>query len=258
MIDMPTGRYAIVRGVPSTYDKCIKSPEIESTVNVELAKQQHLQYCETLRQVGLTLIPIDADDRYPDCCFVEDPAFVIGDKAIISNMGAKSRIGEEKEVENTLSKFKKVYKIDPPGTIEGGDVLRINEKIYIGLSKRTNRFAIHQVNNVVSEYGYQVIPVKIEYMLHLKSACTYLGNNSIVMSPGHFDEDIFSEYNKIVIPKIEAHGANCLCVNGKVLVQKGCPQTVELIENEGFETVQIDLSEFRKGGGSLSCLSIIF
>lgn len=258
MTEMPTGKYAIIRGVPNTYDKCIKSPEIETTINVELAKQQHSQYCETLRQVGLTLIPIDADDRFPDCCFVEDPAFVIEDKAIISIMGAKSRVGEEIEVEKTLSRFKKVYKIDPPGTIEGGDVLRINEKIYIGLSKRTNRSAIQQVNNIVSEYGYQVIPVKIEHTLHLKSAFTYLGNDSIVISPGHLDNKLFSEYNKIIIPKIEAHGANCLSINGRVLIQEGYPSTKKLIQDKGFETVTIEVSEFRKGGGSLSCLSIIF
>jgi dimethylargininase len=189
---------------------------------------------------------------------VEDPAFVIGDRAIISNMGAKSRIGEEREVEKTLSKFKKVYKIDPPGTIEGGDVLRINEKIYIGLSRRTNRFAIQQVDNVVSEYGYQVIPVTIEHVLHLKSAYTYLGNDSIVMSPGHLDNKVFSQYNKIIIPKTEAHGANCLSINGKVLIQEGYPSAKKLIEDEGFETVEIEVSELRKAGGGLTCLSIVF
>jgi len=255
---MSIGKYAIIRSVPNTYDKCIRHSHFENTINVELAKRQHLRYCEVLQQMGLTLIPIDPDHRFPDCCFVEDPAFVIGEMAIISKMGATSRIGEEIEVEKTLSKFKKVYKIDPPGTIEGGDVLRINEKTYIGLSTRTNRFAIQQVNNVVSEYGYQVIPVEIEDTLHLKSACTYLGNDSMVMSPGHFDNKVFSQYNKIIIPKREAHGANCLSMNGKVLIQEGYPSTKKLIEDEGFETVEIEVSEFRKAGGSLTCLSIIF
>jgi dimethylargininase len=258
MTEMPIGKYAIVRGVPNTYDQCIKPPATEGAIHVELARQQHVQYCETLRQVGLTLIPIDPDEGFPDCCFVEDTAFVIGEMAIISNMGAKSRIGEEIEVEKTLSMFKEVYKIDPPGTIEGGDVLRIKEKIYIGLSPRTNRFAIQPVNNVVSEYGYHVIPVEIEHTLHLKSACTYLGNDVIVMSPGRFDEEIFAEYKKIVIPKTEAHGANCLSMNGKVLIQEGYPSTRKLIEDEGFETVEIEVSEFRKAGGRLTCLSIIF
>jgi dimethylargininase len=258
MINMPTGKYGIVRGVPHTYDRCIKSPKVENEIKVELAREQHKRYCEILEQLGLTLIFIDPDDRFPDCCFVEDPAIVIGDTAIISRMGAKSRIGEEIEVRNTLSQYKTVKEIKPPGTLDGGDVLRINEKIYVGLSERTNQFAIQQVPTYLSDYGYRVIPVKIEHILHLKSACTYIGNNYIVMFPGHFDEGIFSAYDRIIIQKKEAYSANCLSVNGKVLVQKGYPNTKKLIEDTGFETVDIEMSEFRKGGGSLTCLSIIF
>lgn len=258
MIKMPIGKYAIIRGVPYTYDKCIKSHKVENKINVELAKEQHRRYCEILEQLGLILIVIEPDDRFPDCCFVEDPAIVIGDIAIISRMAAKSRTGEEIEVRNTLSRYKKVYEINPPGTIDGGDILRINEKIYVGVSQRTNQFAVQQVRTFLSDYDYQVIPVRIKHILHLKSACTYIGNNYIVMFPGHFDDRIFSEYDKIIVRKSEAYSANCLSVNGKVLVQKGYPNTKKLIENEGFETVEIEMSEFRKGGGSLTCLSIIF
>lgn len=258
MITMPMGKYAIIRGVPNTYEKCITSRTFENKIHAELAREQHMQYCEILEQLGLTLIIIQPDDRFPDCCFVEDPAIVIGEIAILSRMGAKSRIGEEIQVGNTLSKYKEVHQIKPPGTIDGGDVLRIDEKVYIGLSERTNHFAIQQVHTIISDYGYRVIPVKIRNILHLKSACTYIGNNYIVMFPGHFDDRIFSEYDKIIIGEREAHSANCLSVNGKVLVQKGYPHTKSLIENEGFETVEIEISEFRKGGGSLTCLSIIF
>lgn len=255
---MPIGKYAIIRGVPHTYDKCIKSHKVEHKIDVELAKEQHIRYQEILGQLGLTLIRIEPDDRFPDCCFVEDPGIVIGEIAILSRMGAKSRIGEGIEVKNTLSKYKKVYEIKPPGTIDGGDVLRINEKIYIGLSERTNQCAIQQVHTFISDCGYQVIPVEIKHILHLKSACTYVGNNAVVMFPGHFDDRILSEYRKIMVNQREAHSANCLSVNGKVLVQKGYPNAKKLIENEGFETIEIEMSEFRKGGGSLTCLSIIF
>jgi dimethylargininase len=258
MIEMPIGKYAIVRGVPYTYDKCIKTHKTESTINVKLAKEQHTRYCEILEQLGLTPIIIEPDDRFPDCCFVEDPAIVIGDTAIISRMAVKSRIGEEIEVRNTLSKYKKVYEIKPPGTIDGGDVLRVNEKIYVGLSQRTNQCAVQQVRTFLSGYGYQIIPIKIKHILHLKSACAYIGNNYIVMFPGHFDDSIFSEYDKIIIQEREACSANCVSVNGKVLVQKGYPHTKKSIEHEGFDTVEIEMSEFRKGGGSLTCLSIIF
>jgi dimethylargininase len=255
---MPIGEYAVGRGVPNTYDNCIKPSKFQNKIDVELAKEQHIQYCEILEQLGLSLIPIDSDARFPDCCFVEDTAIVVGDSAIISNMASVSRIGEEEKVKNTLSKYKNIHEINPPGTIDGGDALRIDEKIYIGLSERTNQCALQQVSTFTSGGGYQVIPVEIKHVLHLKSACTYIGNDCVVISPGHFDEKIFSEYHKIIVPKGEAQGANCLSVNGKVLIQRGYPITKKLIENEGFETIEIDVSEFRKGGGSLTCLSIIF
>lgn len=258
MIKMPTGKYAIVRGVPNSYDRCIRPCDFENTINIELAKAQHAQYCDILEQLGLTLIRIDPDDRFPDCCFVEDTAIVIGDKAVIAIMAPKSRRGEEIEVKSTLSKYKDIYEINPPGIIDGGDALRINEKIYIGLSGRTNQFAIQQMGTFISDWGYQIVPVKIKHILHLKSACTYIGNDYVVISHGYFDEKIFSEYHKIIAPEKEAYSANCLSVNGKVLIQKGYPNTKKLIEREGFETMEIEISEFRKGGGSLTCLSIIF
>jgi len=258
MTKMPTGKYAIVRRVPNSYDRCIRPCEFENTINVEVAKAQHAQYCDVLEQLGLTLIRIDPDDRFPDCCFVEDTAIVIGDNAVISNMASKSRTGEEVEVKSTLSKYKDIYEINPPGTIDGGDVLRINERIYIGLSERTNQFAIQQINTSISDCGYQIIPIEIRHILHLKSACTHIGNDYVILSSGHFDEKIFSEYHKIIVSEKEAYSANCLSVNGKVLIQKGYPNTRKLIENEGFETIEIEVSEFRKGAGSLTCLSIIF
>jgi dimethylargininase len=255
---MPEGKYALVRGVPNTYDRCIKPREFENTINVDLAKVQHARYCDILEQLGITLIRIDPDERFPDCCFVEDTAIVVGDNAVISNMALKSRTGEEREVKRILSRYKNIYEINPPGIIDGGDALRINDTIYIGLSERTNHFAIQQISTFMSDGGYQIIPVEIRRILHLKSACTYIGNDYVVTSNGHFDEKIFSEYHKIIVPEKEAYGANCLSVNGKVLIQKGYPNARKLIENDGFETIEIEISEFRKGGGSLTCLSIIF
>ncbi len=258
MIKMPEGKYALVRGVPNTYDRCIRPHECKNTINVDLAKVQHARYCDILEQLGLTLIRIDPDEGFPDCCFVEDTAIIVGDNAVISNMGSKSRTGEEIEVKSTLSQYKNIYEINPPGVIDGGDALRINDKIYIGLSERTNHFAIQQLSTFISDGGYQIIPVETRHILHLKSACTYIGNDYVVTSNGHFDEKIFSEYHRIIVPEKEAYSANCLSVNGKVLIQKGYPNTKRLIENEGFETVEIEVSEFRKGGGSLTCLSVIF
>ncbi len=183
---------------------------------------------------------------------------VFGGKAVISYMGIGSRIHEPLEIRKVLADYKKICFIKAPAAMEGGDVLKIGKKVYIGLSRRTNQYGIQQVRSFISEDGYRIIPVKTENILHLKSACTYIGNDVILLYPGHFDRGAFSRYTKIIVPKGEAYGANCLSINGKVLVPKGFPHTKKLIENEGFETIVVEMSEFRKGDGSLTCLSVIF
>ena len=248
----------IIRGVPNTYNQCIRTRGYEEKIDVGLAKEQHQKYCEALEGLGLELIRLEADDRFPDCCFVEDAAIVIGNLAIISYMGAESRRGEEDAVRKVLSKHKEVYDIEPPGTIEGGDVLKIVSELFIGLSTRTNLQASEQVGKRVSHLEYRAIPVKTEDLVHLKSDCTYIGENYLLMFPGRFDEAVFNEYNRIIVPEEEAYAANCLSVNGKVLVSAGYPRTRELIEDAGFETISIEMSELRKGEGALTCLSIIF
>jgi dimethylargininase len=208
-----------------------------------------------LEQLGLDLIRLEPDDRFPDCCFVEDTATVVGDSAIISRMAAGSRVGEEVEVRKVLARDRQIHEIEPPGMIDGGDVIIIDDKIYIGLGARTNRSAIEQVNQILSGKGYEVVPVDLENILHLKSACSYIGSGWIVLLPGHFDTSIFGAYEPVLVPEGEAYSANCLAINGKVLVSRGYGETKRLIEEAGFETVDLEMSEFRKGQGSLTCLS---
>jgi len=251
-------QYALVRGVPGTYDRCIKPGGQYERIDVALAREQHGQYRLALQDLGLTVVRIDTDERFPDCCFIEDTAIVAGETAIISRMGSPSRAMETVYVKKTISNYKKTREILHPGIIDGGDVLRIGNKIYIGLSERTNQHAVGQVKALVQDGGYEVMPIEIRDTLHLKTACTYLGQGCVVLASGCFDQTIFSEYKKIVVPGEEAYCANCLAVNGKVLIPGGYPRTRELIEKEGFETIEVDISEFKKGNGGLTCLSIIF
>lgn len=252
-MDLP--KYAIVRGVPDTYDQCIRSVTVP--IDVELAKEQHQKYCETLQKLGLQLIYIEADDSYPDCGFVEDTAIVVGDVAVISRMGAPSRRGEEVEVRKILDKCKEIHDIKPSGTIEGGDVLKIDDKLFIGLSKRTTISAVEQVREIAAPLGFQTIAVETKDLVHLKSDCTYLGRGHLLMTPGRFDEAPFNGFRKIIVPEEEAYAANCLAVGGKAIVSDGYPRTMRLIEEAGFETVSLDMSEFRKGEGALTCLSVV-
>lgn len=249
-------RFAIVRPVPASYNHCLRTNTEE--INVSLAKRQHKEYCNTLQKQGLELLWVEMDNSLPDSCFVEDTAVILGEKAIICNMKAKSRAGEIIEVAKMLEKMKETYRIRPPATIDGGDVLRIEGKVLIGLSARTNFHAANQLGKLLENSCFEVVPVKIRNVLHLKSACTYLGENCVILSKSHFDTGILRGYNKIIVPHGEEYAADCLAVNGTVLLAKGYPKTKILIEKEGFPVEELNISEFRKGEGALTCLSIIY
>ncbi len=221
-----------------------------------LAQRQHESYCDALRELGLELVWVSSDDRFPDSCFVEDPAVVVGDMAIISRMGAESRIGEEVAVRRVLRAFKKIREIEAPGRLDGGDVLIIDRRVYVGLSGRTNRRATSQVRSIVSDLGYGVTPVEVKKGLHLKSSCNSIGEGHVVMVAGYIDESAFAEYERILVPQSEAYAANCLSVNEKVLVPEGYPTTRGMMEDAGLETLPLEMSEFEKCGGGLTCLSL--
>jgi len=248
-------RSALVRPVPDSYVHCVRTGTEE--IDVELAKAQHRYYCRALQSLGLRLLWVERDDSLPDSCFVEDAAFIVNETAVICNMSVESRAPEVVGVAEVLKKLKRTTCITKPGTIDGGDVLRIEDKVFVGLTARTNQEAIDQIWRVFKNGNLKVIPVKVRNVLHLKSACTYLGNNYVILSKGNFDTGILSGLNRIVVPKGEEYAADCLAVNGTILMARGHPRTKKLVENEGFPVVELDMSEFRKGDGALTCLSII-
>ncbi|MGC9346158.1 MAG: arginine deiminase family protein, partial [Candidatus Bathyarchaeales archaeon] len=185
-------------------------------------------------------------------------AVIFRAKAIICNMKIKSRVKEVIEVAKVLEKLKETYYIKPPATIDGGDVLKIEDKVFVGLSDRTNLHAIHQLRKILEPSNLEIVPVKVHNVVHLKSACTYLRDNCVILSKGHFDTDILRDYKKIVVPRGEEYAADCLAINRTVLMARGHPKTKKLIEKEGFSVRELEMSEFRKGEGALTCLSIIW
>ena len=249
-------RFAVVRPVPDTFDRCVRT-NVER-IDVELARVQHREYCEALQRLGLNLIWVEGDNTLPDSCFVEDTAVIFGQKAVICNMSLESRAREAVGVANVLEKLKQTRYIRKPGLIDGGDVLKVEDKVFVGLSARTNSEALEQVERILKDTSFNVVPVKVRNVLHLKSACTYLGNDYVILSEGNFDTDVLAGLRKIVVPKGEEYAADCLTINGTVLMAKGYPKTKRFIENEGFTVEELKVSEFRKGDGALTCLSIIW
>jgi dimethylargininase len=253
----PSGSYAVVRGVPETFDRAIKPRAQREAIDVRLARQQHERYCQVLEGLGLGLIRLEADDRYPDCCYVEDTAIVVGEMAIMAEIAAPSRRGEGKAVEAVLRKHKEISHLEPPATLDGGDVLRIGRRLIVGLSERTNSVAVRQLQEVLAGGDWEIVAVEVSGVLHLKSACSYLGEDQILLLPGHFDEGVLTTCRKILVPANEAHAANCLALNGRVLIPAGAPGTRSLIEQAGFATQELDISESMKAAGGLTCSSIV-
>jgi dimethylargininase len=253
-----TGTIAVVRDVPDSFRQSVSQNNTSQGIDTGLAKLQHEQYCKTLSSLGIKLIRLEADNTLPDCCFTEDTAIIFDDLAIITNPGTESRVAETLEMEKTLSKFKTVSHIALPGKIDGGDVLKIESKVFIGISDRTNAEGIRQVSALIEPHGYRVVPVEIRNTLHLKSVCTSPGNGFIILAEGYLDDSVFSGYEKIIVPADEEYCANCLAVNGKVIITAGFPKTRTLLENKGFAVSELEMSEFRKADGALTCLSVIF
>ena len=225
----------------------------------EKAVEQHVQYVETLQDCGVEVITLEADERFPDSTFVEDTALLTKTCAIIMKPGAPSRQGEETEIREVLKTFyTNIESIEPPGTAEGGDIMMVGDHFYIGLSERTNQEGMQQLLRILDTYGYTGTAVPLTEVLHLKTGLAYLENNTLVVAGEFIDTPIFDKYQKLVIHENESYAANCIWVNGYVIVPAGYDQAKTAIEEAGYETKEVDVSEFRKLDGGLSCLSLRF
>ena len=244
---------AICEGITS-------APELGKPI-YEKALQQHDTYIEALKQCGVEVTVLEADERYPDSCFVEDPALITRKCAIITNPGAASRNGEKNEIIGAVKKFfpeDKIKYIKDPGTLEGGDVMMVGDTFYVGLSARTNAEGIRQLTEILNKYGLECIQVPLEKVLHLKTGVNYIENNNMLVSGEFIEKPEFEKYNKIVIPEDEAYAANCIWVNDTVIVPEGYPAVLKAVQDAGYKTLLVDTSEFRKIDGGLSCLSLRF
>ena len=244
---------AMVEGITS-------APELGKP-DYELALKQHDAYIEALKQCDVDVTVLEADERYPDSCFVEDPALITRKCAIITNPGAASRNGEKDEIVGAVKKFfsdDQIEYIKAPGTLEGGDVMMVGDHFYVGRSARTNEEGIRQLTEILAKYDMTCSEVKLEKVLHLKTGVNYLENNNMLVSGEFIEKPDFEKYDKVVIPEEEAYAANCIWVNDKVIVPEGYPAVLEAVKGMGYETLLVDTSEYRKLDGGLSCLSLRF
>ena len=227
----------------------------------ELALAQHDAYIAALQQCGVQVTVLPADERYPDSCFVEDPAVITRKCAIITNPGAPSRNGEKDEIVDVIRKFfpeEAIEYIVAPGTLEGGDVMMVGDHFYVGRSERTNAEGIRQFIEILEKYGLSGSEVKLEEVLHLKTGVNYLENNNMLVAGEFVTKPEFASYKRIEIPEEEAYAANCIWVNGTVIVPAGFPAVEAAVRGAGYPVLIVDTSEYRKLDGGLSCLSLRF
>jgi dimethylargininase len=219
---------------------------------------QHNEYIKTLKNIGLEVIELPPLKGYPDAYFVEDTVVVTSEVAIITRPGAKERRGESESVKEVIKKFRPIYQIKSPGTLDGGDVLQIGKHFYIGLSGRTNSDGAKQLHEILHGFAYQITIIPITDGLHLKSFVNYCGNDTIVIADGFKDHGVFNDYHKIIIPEKDAYAANVLYMNGYILTPAGFPHIRKKLESIGLNIIELDMSEAAKMDGGLTCLSLRF
>jgi dimethylargininase len=228
----------------------------------KLTLEQHAAYCEALRSCGLELSVLEADERYPDGIFVEDTAVVAARAAVATRPGAPSRAGEVGAVASALRQVRPdLETIAAPGTLDGGDVCQAEEHFLIGVSQRTNLAGAQQLAAILARHGYTSSLIDIrahKTLLHLKSGIAYLGEHRFTVSADMIGLGIPPGYETIVVDKSEAYAANCVRVNGSVLLAAGYPRLAERLESLGYDVCPLGVSEFQKMDGGLSCLSIRF
>ena len=249
---------AVTRPVSSSLPRCEISFIEREPIDVALARRQHAAYEAALERAGAHIVRLPAADDHPDATFVEDTALVLDELAVIPIMGAASRRGETVEVERCLAGYRPLVRLTPPATLDGGDVMRVERTIVVGLTTRTNQAAVDQLRTLTRPHGYQVVPVVPTSCLHLKSACTYLGQGVVLANPEWIDRSCLAAAEVLPVASEEPFGANARAVGGRLLYATGFPKTLERLERRGFEVITVETSELRKAESAMTCMSLVF
>jgi dimethylargininase len=259
---------ALTRAVSPTIADCQLTFLDRQPIRWELAVRQHAAYEQTLAELGARVLRLPDAPDLPDAVFVEDTAIVLDEIAVICPMGAESRRAETRDTAEALAPYRRVTWLDAPTwatpvhdappTLEGGDVVRAGRTLYVGLSSRSNEVGIAQLRHELSPFGYSVRAVPMNGCLHLKSACAFLGRNTILLNPAWVDLRVFQHFEILHVPEAEPMSADVLPIGDTLVVTADCPQLRALLERRGFTTRALDLSELQKAEAGTTCMSILF
>ena len=249
---------AITRRVSSSLANCELSFIERKPIDLEKARAQHHAYEAALEKLGAKVISLPEQPDLPDSMFVEDPAMVLDEIAIICTPGTEARRKEASSLAAELEHFRKLTYIKLPGTVEGGDVLRVGRKMYPGLTARTSPEGIRQLASIVGQYGYEVTAIPVTGCLHLKSAVTSLGGNVLLGNRAWFDWKRLEGFDWVDVDPGEPHAGNALVIGETVLFPASFPKTRARLEAKGFRVEPLDISELQKAESGLTCSSLLF
>jgi len=251
-------RIAITREVSASLGDCELTHVARTPIDVERAHAQHRAYQRALASLGCRVLALEAEPSMPDAVFVEDVAIVLDEVAVMTRPGAESRRGEGASVAELLARYRPLRAIEAPGTLDGGDVLRVGRTLYVGQSGRSNAEGREQLQAAIAGFGYRVQPVPIHGCLHLKSAVTAVRDDTLLLQPAWVDASSFPGFTVIEVDPEEEHAANILRI-GDVAVMPSCfPRTAQRLRDAGIEVVAVDVSELQKAEGATTCCSLVF
>src|SRR6266480_3788898 len=248
---------AITREVSASINDCELSFHARKPIDVAKAIAQHKAYQDRLAELGVRVIYLPAEPDLPDAVFVEDPAVVVDEVAVIAIIGVPSRRPEARSIADALSGYLPLKFLSEPATLDGGDVLRIGRFVFAGLSQRTNSEGVAQLRDVLGAFDYEVQPVEVRGCLHLKSACSYIGNDTILVNRSWIDGERFRRFQLLDVPDEEPAAANALLIKNVVIIPASFPKTRALLKERGFRVRTIDLSELQKAEAGVTCTSLI-
>ncbi len=249
---------AMTRAVSPRIAECELTHLAREPINPGRARKQHRRYEELLAELGCELHHLPPEHELPDSVFVEDTAVVLDELAVITRPGAESRRAETASVAEALKPYRKLFHIEPPGTLDGGDVLRIGKMLYVGQSERSNHQGIAQLRRLLAGYGCQVIPVPLCGCLHLKSAVTEVADKTLLINPAWTDTRVFDSSKLIAVDSLEPFAANALRIGDSVIYPEAFPKTRKRLEAQGIKIRGVNASELAKAEGGVTCCSLIF
>ena len=251
-------RVAITRKVSPAIGCCELTYLGREPIDVGLAERQHLAYERCLTDLGCSVTSLPAEPGLPDSVFIEDAAIVLDELAVVTRPGAASRRAETASVARTLARWRPLAWLEPPGTLDGGDVLALGRRVYVGRSLRSDEAGCGQLRDLLAPRGYAVVQVPVSGCLHLKSAVTALPGDRLLVNPSWVDAALFEDRGVIEVDPAEPHAANALRVGGELLFPAAFGRTRLRLEQAGIGVVTVDVSELAKAEGAVTCCSLVF